>query len=281
MVTVDLELFLGRCGSTLFGAMVGQLQEFQVLNEPTGFGALLFYAREKGWDISDDNKDLVMMSRNVLLLTAPDLNKKYYIKTAGVVIFLLPVLHAALPKAHETFIFRALKSTANSFKKTWYAIGAITGLTAETFARKLTVSFSLTGNEDYPIPWKKDLAKYLDYFIVHFTLLKVWEFQKAATWRKYFTAYRYEDLLKHKEKLCRQYTEELGVSEDRAESLLKGMEKDSHGYNPLNSEKIRNTPIVPISEESLEWGKMVASKLGIIIDKEDYQFMNINCVAQF
>lgn len=271
----------GRCGSTLLAAMVAQLPEFRVLSEPGTLLSLKTFVRNKNVPITPDNKELLAVTRNVLLLTAPDTSTKYYIKIHTGANDILPLIKPALPQIHETFMYRSLKPAVNSLKKLVYLIEIYAGIPIKiTINRIVSNNNRILADSDsnkFNIAWKDDPVKFKDYCLVHAAISKVIHFQKCTEGRNDIPAYCYDDLLNHKEEFCRHYIKGLGISEDRMNEFAEGLEKDSQKDSMLNRENMKKVKFDFVTAESLEWGKMAASKMGLKIEGEDYQFIGINC----
>ena len=263
--------------------MVHKTHQFHVLSEPGVLIKIKKYAKERGWEFSKDNKDLVELMRNIMFFLTRDVSKKYFIKVHSEAMVLISLIKPAIPQVHELFMYRAAKPNIKSFIK---AFGIEVGANNKQVVSFVEKSFSQSyeGLGDYNKIWLENhVPDSLPHLKAFSLLADVSLYKDEVKERRDIPAYRYEDLLADKQKFAESLLNYLDTPRSYVGDALHALESDSQGNSLLGRSSISRfedaTKVV--DNEFMEWSRVLGEKMGLRMEGKDYQFVNFETTVTF
>ena len=256
---------IGRCGSTLLTNMVYKTRQCRVLSEPWPLLDVLGMISKDG--VPEPVEWHCELLRVTLLLLTLDSNRKYFIKTHSMVIFLLPLFKKVLPGIKEIFMFRAIRPTITSFKKA-FLMDLPFSVIEDSVLKHVPKQFLET--------WQENRVMETEHCALFYLLSHVHMFISETADRTDMRSYSYESLLADKHKFCETFLRDIGVGEEFVEIALTAMDQDSQGNSAIGRKQLedkKNTK--EVSEATLQWAAAVGEKMGIQLEGADYQFQNM------
>ena len=255
---------IGRCGSTLVTSMVSKTKQCQVLSEPIALMDCVNIFTKKEQPITRDAKEFYDLLKETLVLLTPDPDKKYFIKTHSQIIYLLPLVHQAMPRIREVYMYRAMRPTMTSMIRAFSGIGPVWVM--EMF-------FIPQMPKHIQKLWKENRVAEFGQTTIIMTLANFYLYINETKDRSDIKSYSYESLVADKSSFVKSIFKEFGIDEQYVELALTAMDKDSQKNSVISKDKVLAN--IQVSDEALEWGARIGQKLGIEMEGTNYRVSNI------
>jgi len=249
----DCSFISGRCGSTVTAAMLYKTGQAVVHAEPGVLRDFLFLHRDNKIPLTSSVTHDI--AADMLRLMSPDVTKTYVIKPKP---NFDPMLKAALPGIREVFIYRNLRSNAQSWKNIGFAdIGNIEK-NKELYDDPLLQSKNIAVFKKHGDPWF-DLDQTKIYRIL--VAISSWAAEHDSGKDHVF---QYEELVNDPTDYATRMLTACNIDVCHVPAALTALDQDSQKNSTVSRGK---TPkFVPISDRAMRIGRRIAEDMGLVMD---------------
>lgn len=257
---------IGRCGSTLVTQMVHCSGQAITICGPNALDNVMKLSNQKDVIVSKNSTKDIKLMKTSLLLLARDPEKSYFIKAFPTLTGCMPhIVQHAMPGITEMFMYRALKPVLTSYMK----------LSGPLFSHRIANYFIRGLPLKYRRIWNKIKVTDPQRKLLFNMMGQIHPFYLEAAERKELKSFNYESLMADKEGFCKSLLETIGVGSEHVPNALRALNRDSQGKYAALSRAVLKTRSVTISEEALQWAKVIArDEFGIELEGPDYSITN-------
>ena len=249
----------GRCGSTLTAALIHKTGQAVVHSEPGMTRCLMNIHLDNNIPLTSTVTHGI--AADMMRLLAPDVTKKYVIKTKPDATAVVGLLKSALPGVQDVFVYRNVRQNALSWKKI-----ALESLTA------LEKLFEKSYNNAM---WQsRNIALFKKYGYSRFDLDRIWVYRVLvciSIWAAEHDAgkeqvFQYEELTRDPTDFATRMLTACKIDICHVPAALTALQRDSQANSPISRGKLQKH--TPISETAMMMGKRIAEDMGMAMDED-------------